>query len=167
MKGVMKPMNSNSIRSFALGLLIAAGTFAAVYYSGDSETSNVQKVKAPTEDEMKSELAAKGYVIHTEEEWNQQQVAQEEAKKSAAEAPKEAAPAETGQVEYHAMLSISSGMTSIHIGQALEQMKIIEKGSDFSNQVEARGLSNKLKPGIFEVKSGMTIDELIAVIFGA
>ena len=64
------------------------------------------------------------------------------------------------------MLSVSSGMTSIHVGQALEQMKIISKASDFSNQVEARGLSNQLKPGIFEVKSGMTTDELIAIIFG-
>ena len=160
-------MKSNSIRSFALGLLVAAGTFAAVYYLGPSEAINSQKVKAPSEDEMKSELASKGYVIHTEDEWNQQQTALEEAKKSTAEAPKEEAPAQPETVEYQAMLSVSSGMTSIQVGNALERMKIISKASDFSNQVEARGLSNELKPGIFEVKSGMTIDELIAVIFGA
>ena len=159
-------MKSNSIQSFAIGLLVATGVFAAVYYLAPSETTTSQTVKAPSEDELKVALTDKGYVIQTEEEWNQQQVALEEAKKNIATAPTEEAPAETGTVEYHAMLSVSSGMTSIHVGQALEQMKIINTASDFSNQVEARGLSNQLKPGIFEVKSGMTTDELIAIIFG-
>ena len=160
-------MKTNSIQSFAIGLLVATGVFTAVYYFGPSETTTSQTVKALSEDEMKSELASKGYMIQTEDEWNQQQVALEEAKKNSENAPKDEAPAETGTVEYHAMLSVSSGMTSIHVGQALEQMKIINNASDFSNQVEARGLSNQLKPGVFEVKSGMTIDELISVIFGA
>jgi exoribonuclease II len=160
-------MKTNSIQSFAIGLLVATVVFAAVYFFGPSETTTSQTVKAPSEDEMKIALTDKGYVIQTEEEWTQQQVALEEAKKNSEKAPKEEAPAETGKVEYHAMLSVSSGMTSIHVGQALEQMKIIKKASDFSNQVEARGLSNKLKPGVFEVKSGMTIDELISVIFGS
>lgn len=160
-------MKTNVIQSFAIGLLVATGVFTAVYYSGPSETTTSQTVKAPSEDEMKIALTDKGYVIQTEDEYNQQQVALEEAKKNKAKAPKEEAPAETGKVEYRAMLSVSSGMTSIHVGKALEQMKIIKKASDFSNQVEARGLSNKLKPGVFEVKSGMTIDELISVIFGS
>jgi hypothetical protein len=160
-------MKTNAIQSFAIGLLVATGVFAAVYYFGPSGTTTSQTVKASTEDEMKIALTDRGYVIQTQEEWNQQQVALEEAKKNSTNAPKEEAPAETGTVEYHAMLSVSSGMTSIHVGQALEQMKIINKASDFSNQVEARGLSNELKPGIFEVKSGMTIDELISVIFGS
>jgi hypothetical protein len=160
-------MKSNSLRSFALGLLVAAGVFAAVYYMGPSETASSQTDKAASEDEMKIALSDKGYVIQTEEEWSQQQTALEEAKKKATEAPEVAAPAETGTAQFPAMISVSEGMTSIHVGQALEQMKIISKASDFSNQVESRGLSNQLKPGIFEVKSGMTIDELIAIIFGA
>ncbi len=160
-------MKTNPFQSFAIGLLVATVVFTAVYYFGPSETTTSQTVKALSEDEMKSELASKGYMIQTEDEWNQQQVALEEAKKNSENAPKDGTPAETGTVEYHGMLSVSSGMTSIHVGQALQQMKIINNASDFSNQVEARGLSNKLKPGIFEVKSGMTIDELISVIFGA
>jgi exoribonuclease II len=160
-------MKTNALQNFAIGLLVATVVFAAVYYLGPSETTTSQTVKAPSEDAMKSELASKGYVIQTEDEWNQQQVALEEAKKNTAEAPKEEVPAQPETVEYRAMLSVSSGMTSIQVGNALERMKIINTASDFSNQVEARGLSNKLKPGVFEVKSGMTIDELISVIFGA
>ena len=76
-------MKSNSIQSFAIGLLVATGVFAAVYYLAPSETTT-QTVKVPSEDEMKIALTDKGYVIQTEEEWNQQQVAVEEAKKNIA-----------------------------------------------------------------------------------
>ena len=78
-------MKSNSIQSFAIGLLVATGVFAAVYYLAPSETTTSQTVKAPSEDEMKIALTDKGYVIQTEEEWNQQQVAVEEAKKNIAD----------------------------------------------------------------------------------
>lgn len=156
-------MTSKSIRSFAFGLMIAAGLFAAVYFFGPSETTNSQTVDtpSPSEDEMKNTLTAKGYVIQTEEEWNEHQVALEEAKKIT---PEEA-PTETETVQYRAMISVSLGMTSTHVGQALEEMKIITNDLDFSNEVEKRGLANELRPGIYEVQSGMTIDDIIASIF--
>src|SRR3954452_11591515 len=100
-------MKSNSLRSFALGLLVSAVVFAAVYYMGPSETESSQTVKAASEDEMKIALSDKGYVIQTEEEWNQQQTALEEAKKKATETPVAEAPAETETAQYHAMLSVS------------------------------------------------------------
>lgn len=156
-------MTSNSLRSFAGGLLVASSVCAAVYYLSPDEVKSSEKVD-PTDntaalsvDEMKSKLAAEGYVIHTEEEWNQQTSASEKKEK-----PQEA-PAE--QVIYRTMLSVSSGMTSIDVGNVLEQAKIIPNGWEFAQEIEKRGLSNALRPGMYEIESGKSVDEIIAIIY--
>ena len=56
-------------------------------------------------------------------------------------------------------------MTSIDVGDILKQTGIIDDSFAFSKEVENRGLSSGLKPGIYEVNSEMSLDELIAAIF--
>ena len=63
------------------------------------------------------------------------------------------------------MISVSSGMTSIDVGDVLKQTGIIDDSFAFSKEVENRGLSSGLKPGIYEVNNEMSLDELIAAIF--
>ena len=58
------------LRSFAGGLIVAAGIIGIVYLSGGSGDST--SVRTMTEEEMKTTLVEKGYVVKTEEEWNQQ-----------------------------------------------------------------------------------------------
>ncbi|WP_394232311.1 hypothetical protein [Niallia oryzisoli] len=155
-------MTSNSLRSFAGGLLVAVVVCAAAYYLGPSEANSekldsAEKTAALSVDEMKSRLAAEGYVIHTEEEWNQQTSKPEQAK--------EAQDATEAKVIYRTMLSVSTGMTSIDVGNALEQAKIIPNGWEFAQEIEKRGLSNELRPGLYEIESGKTVDEIIAIIY--
>ncbi|MEK3887863.1 hypothetical protein [Bacillus sp. FSL K6-3431] len=153
-------MTSKSMRSFAVGLLVAAGVCGAVYFFGPSEATSTQTVEKPTEDEMKSLLTSKGYVIHTEDEWRD--------KVAAAEAEKEKDDTEEVVKEtiiYRTMLTVSSGMTSIDVGEALERAKIIDKKMKFYNEVEKRGLSTDLRPGTYEVDSEMTLDDIISTVF--
>ncbi|KAA9025661.1 MltG/YceG/YrrL family protein [Niallia endozanthoxylica] len=157
-------MTSNSLRSFASGLIVAASVCAAVYYLGPSEVKDsekldsTEKTSALSVDEMKSMLSTEGYVIHTEEEWKQQNAAKEQVDTQSQEAAAE-------KVVYRTMLSVSSGMTSIDVGDALAQAKIIPDGWEFAKEIENRGLSNELRPGLYEIESGKTIDEIIAIIF--
>jgi cell division protein YceG involved in septum cleavage len=148
-------MTSKSMRSFAAGLIVAAGVCGAAYFSGPSKATSKQTAEKPSEGEMKSLLTAEGYVVHTEKEWEEQLSA---VKGNSKEATKE-------KIIYRTMLSVSSGMTSIDVEKALKRAKIIDNRMDFFNAVEKRGLSNDLRPGIYEVESGMTIDEIIATIF--
>ena len=69
------------------------------------------------------------------------------------------------KVVYRTMISVSSGMTSIDIGDILEQTEMVDDSFAFSKEVENRGLSSGLKPGIYEVNSEMSVDEIIAAIF--
>ncbi len=165
-------MTSNSLRSFAGGLILAAVVLGAVYFFGPSEATGKQAAETPTEDEMKMELASKGYVIHTEDEWKNQLAAAEKKAASKAAETKSKEPVKNDEekatnenVKYKTILSVSSGMTSIEIGKILEETKIVSSSAWFANEVDKRGLANKLRPGVYELESGMSIDEIIHVIF--
>ncbi len=166
------------LRSFAGGLIVAAGIIGIVYLSGGSGDST--SVRTMTEEEMKTTLVEKGYVVKTEEEWNQQvaaiDTAQAEVDKAKAEANKNAdtekteptepaAPAGDEKAVYKTIVNVSSGMTSIDVGKTLETAKVIPSGFEFSQEVERRGLSSKLKPGVYEIESNMNIDQILSVIF--
>ncbi|WP_338469347.1 hypothetical protein R4Z10_10955 [Niallia sp. XMNu-256] len=158
-------MTSNTIRSFALGILIASGVLGAVYFlepkeAGSNETKEAKTVvETPSADEMKNHLAKEGYLVRTEAEWNDQLAAAK-----AEQSENQAAPTEE-KVIYRTMISVSSGMTSIDVGRALEKTNIIENAFAFSKEVEKRGVSNGLRPGMYEVSSEMSLDEIISTIF--
>lgn len=165
-------MKANIVNSFAAGLLISAGVCGAVYFSGSSKgENNSKKATALTEEEMKTNLANSGYVILTNAEWEKQLTAIEEQKKEATtdkakeETAKEEQPKKDAEVVSRTIVNVASGMTSIDVGNALEQGKILDDAMIFFHEVEKRGLSNELKPGTFEVDSNMTMDEIISVIF--
>ena len=109
---------------------------------------------------MVKKLTSEGYVIHTEDQWNKQLKAMNEKQEEKASDKKD-----DGKVVYKTMLTVSTGMTSIDVGNALEQANIIKNGLDFYKEVEKRGLENELRPGTFEVESGMSTDEIISTIF--
>ncbi|MGM0826689.1 MAG: hypothetical protein ACQEWF_05035 [Bacillota bacterium] len=158
----------NSLRSFAAGLLIATTSIGAVYMFGPSEAKSTEKVETVktenlTEEEMVKQLTSKGFVIHTEAEWNKQLSAMTEKQEEKVEDKKEEKTDD--KVVYRTILTVSTGMTSIDVGNALENANIIKSGLDFYKEVEKRGLENDLRPGTFEVESGMTTDELISTIF--
>lgn len=168
-------MTPNSLRSFAAGLLVAAILTGSAYFFGPSEAKSTEKPADKTEktakeekltdQEMIDQLASKGYVINTEAEWSEQLAAAAKASEKDKEKTEEKSDKEAGEVVYRTILTVSMGMTSIDVGNALERANIIESGVQFYKDVEKRGLANELRPGTFEVESGMTTDEIISIIF--
>lgn len=167
-------MTPNSLRSFAAGLLLAAILTGSVYFFGPSEADSSEKpaeaakTEKLTEEQMIEQLTSNGFVVHTEEEWGKQLAAATAEKTEDQEEEKKEEKADSQaeeKVVYRTILTVSSGMTSIDIGNALENGHIIENGIDFYKEVEKRGLENELRPGSFEVESGMTMDQIISIIF--
>ncbi|MCA1061907.1 endolytic transglycosylase MltG [Rossellomorea aquimaris] len=128
--------------------------------TGGEETVKKEKL---SQEEMVDQLTSQGFVIHTKDEWDKQ-LARMNEKQAAKTEDKKEQKNET-DVVYRTMLTVSSGMTSIDVGNALENANIIKSGLDFYKEVENRGLENELRPGTFEVESGMTTEEIIATIF--
>ncbi|XXM73026.1 hypothetical protein ACQ0QQ_03760 [Lysinibacillus sphaericus] len=163
-------MTSNSLRSFALGLLLAATATGGVYFFGPSEAESTEKTDGKTvktekltEDEMIEQLTSKGFVVQSKEAWDKQVAAATEAKEE--KTNKKSEKKNEDDVVYRTILNVSMGMTSIDIGNALEDAKIIDDGLKFYKEVEKRGLENELRPGTFQIESGMSMDEIISIIF--
>lgn len=182
-------MTANQMRSFAIGLLVAASVCAVVYFSTPGQASVAEKVepitievpREPEESEMKSMLADKGYVILTESEleaqldevetkWTEQlkeieKQQEKEQEEKAKEKEKEKKDDKESEVVYRTMLSVVSGMTSIDVGDALVRANIIESSREFSDEVEKKGLAQNLRPGTYEIDSSMSMSEVISIIF--
>ncbi|MFD6208149.1 hypothetical protein [Peribacillus sp. NPDC060253] len=157
-------MTSKSMRSFAGGLIVAAGLCGAVYFFGPGEATGTSEKLS--EDDMKESLASKGYVIHSEKEW-EDQIAEEQSIKDKAEAEKETEKEKepTEKIIYRTVLKVSKGSTSIDVGKTLQKAKVIKNANEFSDEVEKKGKANGLRPGTYEVDSEMTTDKIISIIF--
>lgn len=169
-------MKAKTIQSFAGGLLVAASVCAAVFFFGGSEATTTQAKEKMTTEEMISSLGTDGYVIYTEEQWKEQLAtieAEAETKEEPAEVEKKEEKAEEPEKEpevkeviiYRTLLTVSPGMTSIDVGEALVKAEITDSAMKFFKEVEKRGLANSLRPGTFEVDSEMSLDEVIKLIF--
>lgn len=157
-------MKANILSSFASGLLVSASICGAVYFSEpkSSEKKNEKETQPPTIEEMKNALSSSGYVILTDKELEEQLAAAQPKKEVSKETKQEEAEE---AVVYRTIVTVASGMTSIDVGKALVQGKIIDNAKTFFNEVEKRGLSNELKPGTFELDSTMSLDEVVKTIF--
>ncbi|MGM0846347.1 MAG: hypothetical protein ACQEUT_15330 [Bacillota bacterium] len=164
-------MMTNTLRSFAAGLLIATTLIGAVYLFGpaaaESTDRPAKEVKAEvlSENEMIEQLVSNGFVIHTEDEWKEQLTKASANGKNEEKQDENEKKTTEERIVYRAILSVSMGMTSIDVGNALEKAKIIEDGMKFYEEVENRGLENELRPGTFEFQSGMSMEEIISIIF--
>lgn len=156
----------NLLTSFTAGILIATTITGAVYFSDNSEkatakTSSSQAAEKVqlSEKEMKEKLEAAGFVVQTKDEYDKNQ-------KGAKESGKEQTASEEDKKPVtQVIVNVADGMTSIDVGNQLAQAQLIPDAFQFSKDVEARGLQNKLRPGTYNVDSGMSYDQLITAIF--
>lgn len=128
--------------------------------TGNESSKETTQNEKLSEKEMKNTLATAGYVIHSEEEWKAQLAAMDavEEKVEPVVEGKETAVSST-------ILNVTSGMTSIDVGEVLVQAKITDNAMTFFTEVENRGKSGDLRPGTYEINSNLTIDEVIAMVF--
>ncbi|GIN08204.1 MULTISPECIES: hypothetical protein [Shouchella] len=158
-------MSPKSLRSFACGLLVAAVALGAVYFiQGDGASS----AAAPelTEDEMKQSLAEAGYVIEQQDTWDQMESDLQEAQAALEDATQNEDGDSEERIVYRTILHVQSGMTSIDVGQMLEEAGIVDNAHDFFDAVDERGLSNELKPQVTgELSSEMSMDEILDELF--
>ncbi len=158
-------MKANTMRSLAIGLLVASGVLGAVHFLGGDEKTSTKPKEMSTE-EMKSQLKTEGYVVLTNEELAERVTASkpvESGKKE--ETAAEEIVNEDEKVVYRTMLTVTSGMTSYDVGKALYQANVIKSVPGFSKRVESKGVEKNLRPGTFELQSDMTADEIIAIVF--
>ncbi|MBO0962916.1 aminodeoxychorismate lyase [Neobacillus sp. MM2021_6] len=161
-------MRINLLGSFAAGILISTTIFGAVYLANPSEQStttvktaeNRSTVK-PSEKEMKQKLETKGYVVQTKAEF------EKNVNDAKASGQKTATPADNQSTKTvtKVVVNVAEGMTSIDVGKALTQASLVKDAFAFSQDIEHKGLENRLRPGVYVVDSEMTYDQMVSTIF--
>jgi hypothetical protein len=159
-------MRINLLTSFAAGIFITTSICGGVYFSTKSEDAKpaVQKGTVSLND-MKSKLAAEGYVVQTKAEYDKNT---KKTKSSDKKQKKDSTSKDINsqQPVIRTTVTVSDGMTSYDVGKMLLAAKIItNQPFAFSKDIEARGLQNNLKPGAYEVDSSMSYDQIISTIF--
>ncbi|MFP7298220.1 aminodeoxychorismate lyase [Neobacillus niacini] len=156
-------MRINLISSFAAGILIATTICGIVYFTDDTAS---QKVSAKSSEkgqltaaQMKDKLESDGYVVQTKEEL--EKILQ--AAKSSEIKPDDSKEKEKAVTQV--VVNVADGMTSIDVANVLFQAKLIPDAFKFTQDIEARGLQNALRPGSYTVNSDMSYDQMIATIF--
>ncbi|WP_066304615.1 aminodeoxychorismate lyase [Bacillus sp. FJAT-29814] len=161
-------MRINLLSSFAAGLLLATTISGAVYFTEKSDAPKAAASKSKATEpakasaaDPKQELEAKGFVVLTKDEYDANLKNAEEAGKTQ-EPP---ANPEAANTVTKIVINVSEGMNNIDVGRILVQAGFIENAFNFSKDIEARGLQNKLRPGSYSVDSGMSYDQMIAIIY--
>ncbi len=71
-----------------------------------------------------------------------------------------------GEIAYRTILHVVPGMTSIDVGEMLEEAGIVDSAYDFYEEVDNRGLSNDLRPQVTgELTSEMSLSEVVDEFF--
>jgi len=168
MKGERLPMKINLLSSFAAGILLSTTIFGAVYFidkSDDSKasanTTDNRTIVKISEKEMKKELETKGYVIQSKAEYDKNIKDAKGSEQNQTSSEDNASAKTVTKV----IVNVSEGMTSIDVGKALVQANLVQDAFTFSQDIEQKGLENKLRPGVYVVDSEMTYDQVISTIF--
>lgn len=134
-------MRINLLSSFAAGIFLTSSICGAVYLFEKNEVSTpTVKTNETQTNEIQTNL--NGQLSKNEMENN-------------------SASAGVTKVVFN----VTQGMTSIDVGNMLEQSNMVPDAFTFSKDVEKKGLENNLHPGIFVVDSEMTYDQVISTIF--
>ena len=162
-------MPAKVMSSFAYGLMVSAIICGAVYFWGPSDSGDAKTAAEPSEETMKEKLEESGYLVLTADEMDERvAAAASETEKEKVEQPESEEVKEEENKEvlvYKTVVTVSSGMTSIDVGDALVKGGLIENAYDFSKEVEKRGVAEGLRLGTFEFDSTMSLDQIIEVLF--
>ncbi|MBE3570661.1 MAG: endolytic transglycosylase MltG [Bacillales bacterium] len=158
-------MSRETVRAFAFGLLSAAlALFLFVQFFHQPNTS------ISTQD-MIHALKKQGYTISSPEESNSQPIhrkiyssKREKQQANSSHQTKNESFKEAANANRSLRLTISPGTTTDHIAHRLEQEKIINSASQFSEYMNQNGFSEKLQIGTYDINSQMTMEEIAKTI---
>ena len=153
-------MTQKGLRGFASGMLVATSVWAIFHFTSTKEVPISTEIPATTftSEEMKTILEDTGYIVLSEEEYNELLNTEREIVIEVID-EKPTVEKEVEQV-FYAYISIQPGMTSSQVATQLERAKIIQSREMFITYMEQNNLNGSIKIGEYQLHSGMTIEEI-------
>ncbi|WML60449.1 aminodeoxychorismate lyase [Neobacillus sp. PS2-9] len=161
-------MRINLLSSFAAGILLTTSICSVVYLTNDHVSKNTKVTDKtitvqPSVKEMEKKLVAKGYIVQKKADFDKKESTTKQTAKETT--TKKAATENDKPSKTVVTVNVTEGMTSFDVGKMLIPSKIVSDAFEFSQIIEQRGLSNKLRPGTYVVDTEMTFDQVLSTIF--
>jgi len=177
-------MTSNTIRAFALGLIVSTAILAVVFNFSTKEEELTQDemiellkennyiVTKITEDKTTDESTTKNEEVAPEVETPKEETKPQQSEQTTETPTVEEPVDETPTVEESVVetptttvtLTIESGMNVRDVGNTLEAKGIVSS-DEFYQAVLDSGKETKMKQGTFDIPSNATSTEVIGIIF--
>jgi len=163
-------MKKQSIRSFALGMLLTVSILGVYYYYIQEET--VTDDISMNIDNAKKLVKEEGYMILSESEYNDLRTKQKELVKESPPTDTSKKTESTEDVKeleeesYKYTLKITRGMSISSISKLLEKHKIIENREKFESFLTKNGYQTDIQVGAFKLNSDMSLKKIAKIITG-
>lgn len=163
-------MKKQSIRSFALGMLLTVSILGVYYYYIQEET--VTDDISMNIDNAKKLVKEEGYMILSESEYNDLRTKQKELVKESPPTDTSKKTESTEDVKeleeesYKYTLKITRGMSISSISKLLEKHKIIENREKFECFLTKNGYQTDIQVGAFKLNSDMSLKKIAKIITG-
>ncbi|HWJ78740.1 MAG TPA: hypothetical protein VNR61_11760 [Niallia sp.] len=163
-------MKKQSIRSFALGMLLTVSILGVYYYYIQEET--VTDDISMNIDNAKKLVKEEGYMILSESEYNDLRTKQKELVKESPPTDTSKKTESTEDVKeleeesYKYTLKITRGMSISSISKLLEKHKIIENREKFETFLTKNGYQTDIQVGSFKLNSDMSLKKIAKIITG-
>ncbi|MBM7650040.1 polyhydroxyalkanoate synthesis regulator phasin [Bacillus ectoiniformans] len=163
-------MNRQSTRAFAAGLLTASAALLIYSQTADEPNSGTDAMKTALEQQKftvltQSEAAQqKTKIAELESEVDRLQKQLESNSTKTPEASDETKPKAKKADSKSLTLTISPGMPSSEIGEALEKAGMINSAQQFNDYLTENGYAAKLQVGTHEIHSTMSLKEMAIIL---
>lgn len=164
-------MSKTGFRTFAAGIIFSTSVLGGTYLLSDKEQATAKVEKKITDADIEAYLKNNNKMAIDTDEYaeflaTKNATAQKETTK-VAEEPKteEATKVEEKKEEVVSYkIAIKDGMTTSEVSDALELNGIIDSSKEFDQFLISNDFHTKVQLGTFEVKKGMTFEQLADVI---
>ncbi|SLL32665.1 YceG-like family [Mycobacteroides abscessus subsp. abscessus] len=152
-------MKKQSLRSFAIGMLLSASMLGSYYFYQESKSQEQFSINVP---DATTFLQKEGFIILSDSEYNDMQKTIEQSKQDQAKSDVEAnekkqeESKEEKQEIYSYTLKVKSGMSISSIAELLYENKIIKDPKNLETYLIDNDYHKKIQVGSFRLTSEMS-----------
>lgn len=152
-------MKKQSLRSFAIGMLLSASMLGSYYFYQESKNQEQSSLNVP---EATTFLQKEGFIVLSDSEYNDLQKTIEQSKQEQAKTDVEAnekkqeESKEEKQETYSYTLKVKSGMSISKITELLFENKIVKDPKKLETFLIDNGYHTKIQVGSFRLTSEMS-----------
>lgn len=152
-------MAHDSLRGFALGMLIATSIFTAVYYFQPIKSEKIIEV-AITDEKVQQYLNEKGYISVPKETYEKLKATSGNIEERGTAGSENTDIKESEEEIKIYILDVKAGMNSTEVANRLEKAGIINSSKEFEQFLVEKKWTRSIQIGSYELNNNMSFEQI-------